>query len=85
MLPAVAEPAEEPVERVPAREEPEHRRAAGPQRVPGGQLLVEGALKALAKVSRMLRDRLLCQKVRGSTSCDAIYTLINETEGRNAA
>ncbi len=42
-------------------------------------------LKALAKVSRMLRDRLLCEKVRGSSSCDAIYTLMNETQDRNAA
>jgi nitrogen PTS system EIIA component len=42
-------------------------------------------LKALAKVSRMLRDRLLCEKMRGSTSCDAIYALMNETENRNAA
>jgi PTS system nitrogen regulatory IIA component len=42
-------------------------------------------LKALAKVSRMLRDRMLCEKVRGSTSCDAIYAIMNQTEGRNAA
>ena len=42
-------------------------------------------LKALAKVSRMLRDRILCEKMRGSTSCDAIYALMNETESRNAA
>ena len=42
-------------------------------------------LKALAKVSRMLRDRILCEKMRGSTSCDAIYALMNETEARSAA
>lgn len=42
-------------------------------------------LKALAKVSRMLRDRLLCDKVRGSTTCDAIMALVNETQSRNAA
>jgi PTS system nitrogen regulatory IIA component len=42
-------------------------------------------LKALAKVSRMLRDRILCEKVRGSTSCDAIFALMNQTEDRNAA
>lgn len=42
-------------------------------------------LKALAKVSRMLRDRILCEKVRGSTSCDAIYALMNQNEDRNAA
>lgn len=42
-------------------------------------------LKALAKVSRMLRDRLLCEKVRGSTNCDAINALISTTQDRNAA
>jgi len=42
-------------------------------------------LKALATVSRMLRDRLLCEKVRGSTSCDAIYALMNQGRDRNAA
>ena len=42
-------------------------------------------LKALAKVSRMLRDRRLCEKVRGSTTCDAIFALMNEVEGRDAA
>ncbi len=42
-------------------------------------------LKALAKVSRMLRDRLLCEKVRGSTNCDAINVLISMTQDRNAA
>ena len=42
-------------------------------------------LKALAKVSRMLRDHRLCEKVRGSSSCEAIYSLMNQTEDRNAA
>jgi len=42
-------------------------------------------LKALAKVSRMLRDRPLCDKVRGSTTCDAIMALVSETQSRNAA
>jgi PTS system nitrogen regulatory IIA component len=43
-------------------------------------------LKALAKVSRMLRDRILCEKMRGSTTCDAIYSLMmNQTESRDAA
>ncbi len=42
-------------------------------------------LKALAKVSRMLRDRVLCEKVRGSTTCDAIYALMNTSQDRNAA
>jgi PTS system nitrogen regulatory IIA component len=42
-------------------------------------------LKALAKVSRMLRDRMLCEKVRGSSTCDAIYALMSPTQDRNAA
>ncbi len=42
-------------------------------------------LKALAKVSRMLRDSRLCEKMRGSSSCEAIYSLMNQTEDRNAA
>ncbi len=42
-------------------------------------------LKALAKVSRLLRDRVLCEKVRGSTSCEAICALMSETVERNAA
>ena len=42
-------------------------------------------LKALAKVSRLLRDRRLCEKVRGSTTCDAISAVMNEVEGRDAA
>jgi PTS system nitrogen regulatory IIA component len=42
-------------------------------------------LKALAKVSRLLRDRMLCEKVRGSTSCDAIYALMNAQNTRSAA
>jgi PTS system nitrogen regulatory IIA component len=43
-------------------------------------------LKALAKVSRMLRDRILCEKMRGSTTCDAIYSLMmNQGESRDAA
>jgi PTS system nitrogen regulatory IIA component len=42
-------------------------------------------LKALAKVSRMLRDRVLCEKVRASSSCEAICTLMSETVDRNAA
>jgi PTS system nitrogen regulatory IIA component len=42
-------------------------------------------LKALAKVSRMLRDRGLCEKVRGSTTCDAIYALMSTSRDRDAA
>lgn len=42
-------------------------------------------LKALAKVSRLLRDRMLCEKMRGSTGADAIFALMNQIEDRSAA
>ncbi|MCA0448822.1 MAG: PTS IIA-like nitrogen regulatory protein PtsN [Proteobacteria bacterium] len=45
-------------------------------------LAPEGAgadhLKALAKVSRLLRDRRICEKLRGSEKSDALYALITE-------
>lgn len=45
-------------------------------------LAPEGAgadhLKALAKVSRLLRDRRICEKLRGSEKPDALYALITE-------
>ena len=34
-------------------------------------------LKALAKVSRLLRNTALCEKIRGATSSDAIYALLH--------
>ena len=33
-------------------------------------------LKALARVSRALRDRVFCDKLRGSASADALYALV---------
>lgn len=33
-------------------------------------------LKALARVSRALRDRDFCEKIRGSASADALYALV---------
>jgi PTS system nitrogen regulatory IIA component len=33
-------------------------------------------LKALARVSRLLRDQATCEKLRGSNSADAIHTLL---------
>ncbi len=33
-------------------------------------------LKALARVSRLLRDQTACEKLRGSDSADAIHTLL---------
>jgi len=42
-------------------------------------------LKALARVSRLLRDNAMCEKLRGSTSADAIYALLTQTEASHAA
>ncbi len=42
-------------------------------------------LKALAGVSRLLRDRQLVAKLRGARSRDAIYALIAGVETRDAA
>lgn len=42
-------------------------------------------LKALAKVSRLLRDERLCEKLRGCDSADAIYALLNADAAMNAA
>ncbi|HEX8655739.1 MAG TPA: PTS sugar transporter subunit IIA [Allosphingosinicella sp.] len=42
-------------------------------------------LKALAGVSRMLRDRQAVAKLRGARSKDAIYALIAGIDARNAA
>jgi len=33
-------------------------------------------LKALARVSRLLRDKTMCEKLRGATSADALYALL---------
>ena len=42
-------------------------------------------LKALAGVSRMLRDRQIVAKLRGARSKDAIYALLAGVDARNAA
>ncbi len=42
-------------------------------------------LKALAKVSRRLRDRAFVAKLRGAGSADALYALFAGGESRNAA
>jgi PTS system nitrogen regulatory IIA component len=33
-------------------------------------------LKALARISRLLRDRAMCEKLRGANSADALYALL---------
>ena len=35
-------------------------------------------LKALARVSRLLRDKASCAKLRGANNADALYALIVE-------
>ena len=42
-------------------------------------------LKALARVSRLLRDQTTCEKLRGSESADAIYALLTESATSHAA
>jgi PTS system nitrogen regulatory IIA component len=42
-------------------------------------------LKALARVSRLLRDKSICEKLRGADSDDALYALlVGSTENRAA-
>lgn len=52
-------------------------------------LAPEGAgadhLKALARVSRLLRDRNMCDKLRGSRTADALYALLTESATPHAA
>jgi PTS system nitrogen regulatory IIA component len=42
-------------------------------------------LKALARISRLLRDPTMCEKLRGSDSADAIYALLTESAASHAA
>jgi PTS system nitrogen regulatory IIA component len=42
-------------------------------------------LKALARVSRRLRDRVFVEKLRGAGSPDALYALLTADEARDAA
>lgn len=42
-------------------------------------------LKALARVSRLLRDRSICEKLRGSDTAEAIYALLTESTASHAA
>jgi nitrogen PTS system EIIA component len=42
-------------------------------------------LKALARISRLLRDKAVCEKLRGTDNADALYALlIDRTPGRAA-
>ena len=42
-------------------------------------------LKALARVSRLLRDPAVCEKLRGSDNADAIYALLADSAATHAA
>ena len=42
-------------------------------------------LRALAEVSRMLRDEKSCSRLRGADDSDAIFALLNMPEERDAA
>ena len=42
-------------------------------------------LKALARISRLLRDGTICKKLRGSETPDAIYALLTESTTSHAA
>lgn len=52
-------------------------------------LAPEGAgadhLKALARVSRLLRDRSTCEKLRGADTPDALYALLTNARASHAA
>ncbi len=42
-------------------------------------------LKALARVSRLLRDRSICGRLRGCDTADAIYSVLTAPPASNAA
>jgi nitrogen PTS system EIIA component len=42
-------------------------------------------LKALARVSRLLRDRAVCDKLRGTEGAEALYALLTDTSASDAA
>ena len=42
-------------------------------------------LKALALVSRLLRDRTVCEKLRGTESADALYALLTDYKATQGA
>lgn len=42
-------------------------------------------LKALARVSRLLRDQSICTKLRGSQTADALYVLLTQATGEHSA
>jgi PTS system nitrogen regulatory IIA component len=41
-------------------------------------------LKALARISRLLRDKAVCEKLRGTDKADALFALLTESQARAA-
>ena len=42
-------------------------------------------LKALARISRLLRDQSICEKLRGTDNAEALYAILTESEEDRAA
>ena len=42
-------------------------------------------LKALARISRLMRDKSICKKLRGSDSAEALYALLTDQTANQAA
>jgi PTS system nitrogen regulatory IIA component len=42
-------------------------------------------LKALARISRLLRDKIMCDKLRGTDRADALYALLTDRTASHAA
>ena len=42
-------------------------------------------LKALASISRLLRDKTVCEKLRGTDSAEALWAILTESEEDRAA
>lgn len=42
-------------------------------------------LKALARISRLLRDKVVCEKLRGTDTREALYALLTESKESRAA
>jgi PTS system nitrogen regulatory IIA component len=42
-------------------------------------------LKALARLSRLLRDKTMCEKLRGTERADALYALLTDRAASHAA
>ncbi len=42
-------------------------------------------LKALARVSRLLRDKTVCEKLRGTDQSEALFALLTESSAHQAA